>query len=54
MWRTRRATVGGKNFVPRSRRSPEAVILGEIWDDASPWLLGDEFDSTMNYRFAGL
>jgi glycosidase len=30
---------------------PDAVILGEIWDDASPWLLGDEFDSTMNYRF---
>ena len=30
---------------------PEAVIIGEIWDDASPWLLGDEFDTTMNYRF---
>jgi glycosidase len=30
---------------------PEAVILGEVWDDASPWLLGDQFDSTMNYRF---
>jgi len=29
----------------------EAVILGEFWDDASPWLLGDQFDSTMNYRF---
>ncbi|MEJ2709507.1 MAG: alpha-amylase family glycosyl hydrolase [Anaerolineales bacterium] len=31
--------------------NPDAVILGEIWDDASPWLLGNEFDSTMNYRF---
>ena len=31
--------------------NPEAVILGELWDDASPWLLGNEFDSTMNYRF---
>ncbi|MBN2503463.1 MAG: hypothetical protein JXB38_21990 [Anaerolineales bacterium] len=31
--------------------NPNAVIIGEIWDDASPWLLGDEFDSTMNYRF---
>jgi glycosidase len=31
--------------------NPEAIIIGEIWDDASPWILGDEFDSTMNYRF---
>jgi glycosidase len=31
--------------------NPDAVIVGEIWDDASPWLLGNEFDSTMNYRF---
>ncbi len=30
---------------------PDAVIIGEIWDDASPWILGNEFDSTMNYRF---
>ncbi len=30
---------------------PDAVIIGEIWDDASPYLLGSEFDSTMNYRF---
>jgi glycosidase/fibronectin type 3 domain-containing protein len=30
---------------------PDAIIIGEIWDDASPWILGDEFDSTMNYRF---
>ena len=30
---------------------PEAIIIGEIWDDASPWILGNEFDSTMNYRF---
>ncbi len=29
----------------------DAVIIGEIWDDASPWILGDELDSTMNYRF---
>lgn len=32
--------------------NPEAIIVGEIWDDASPWLQGDEFDSVMNYRFA--
>ncbi|NLW60359.1 MAG: alpha-glycosidase [Firmicutes bacterium] len=33
---------------------PEAFLIGEIWGDAEPWLRGDEFDSTMNYRFAGL
>jgi glycosidase/fibronectin type 3 domain-containing protein len=30
---------------------PEAIITGEIWDDASEWILGDELDTTMNYRF---
>ncbi|MBN2044328.1 MAG: hypothetical protein JW757_04840 [Anaerolineales bacterium] len=30
---------------------PDSVIIGEIWDDASPWILGDELDTTMNYRF---
>ena len=29
----------------------DAVIIGELWDDASEWVLGDEFDSSMNYRF---
>jgi cyclomaltodextrinase len=32
--------------------NPNAYIVGEIWDDASPWLKGDEFDAVMNYRFA--
>jgi glycosidase len=41
-----------QEFRPRVKSvDPDAVILGEIWDDASPWILGDEFDSTMNYRF---
>jgi glycosidase len=41
-----------QEFRPRVKSvDPDAVIIGEIWDDASPWLLGDEFDSTMNYRF---
>ncbi len=31
---------------------PDAYIAGEIWDDASAWLKGDEFDAVMNYRFA--
>ena len=32
--------------------NPNAYIVGEIWDDASNWLKGDEFDAVMNYRFA--
>jgi glycosidase len=32
--------------------NPNAYIVGELWDDASPWLHGDEFDAVMNYRFA--
>ncbi|MGB9871949.1 MAG: alpha amylase N-terminal ig-like domain-containing protein [Anaerolineae bacterium] len=30
---------------------PDAVILGEEWGDATPWLLGGEWDGVMNYRF---
>jgi glycosidase len=32
--------------------NPDAIIVGEIWEDASPWLQGDQFDSVMNYQFA--
>ena len=32
--------------------NPNALIIGELWGDASPWLKGDEFDAVMNYRFA--
>ncbi|HWP83382.1 MAG TPA: glycoside hydrolase family 13 protein [Bacteroidota bacterium] len=32
--------------------NPAAYIVGEIWDDASKWLSGDQFDAVMNYRFA--
>ncbi|MBZ4644902.1 MAG: cyclomaltodextrinase / maltogenic alpha-amylase / neopullulanase [Petroclostridium sp.] len=31
--------------------NPEALIIGEIWHDAGPWLRGDEYDSVMNYLF---
>ncbi|ADL12363.1 alpha amylase N-terminal ig-like domain-containing protein [Acetohalobium arabaticum] len=31
--------------------NPEAYIVGEIWDNASDYLQGDEFDGVMNYRF---
>lgn len=29
----------------------DALIVGEIWHDASPWLEGDQYDSVMNYLF---
>ena len=28
---------------------PDIFLLGENWDDSYPWLMGDQFDSTMNY-----
>ncbi len=31
--------------------NPECYIVGEIWDDASDWLKGDQFDAVMNYEF---
>jgi glycosidase len=30
---------------------PEALIIGEVPHDASPWLDGDQLDSVMNYPF---
>ncbi len=29
----------------------DAFLIAEIWEDAQQWLLGDQFDSAMNYRF---
>lgn len=45
-----------QTFWPKFRHAvkeanPEAYIVGEIWDDAAPWLMGDQFDAVMNYRF---
>jgi len=45
-----------QTFWPKFRHAvkeanPEAYIVGEIWDDASAWLQGDQFDAVMNYRF---
>jgi glycosidase/fibronectin type 3 domain-containing protein len=31
--------------------NPDAMVLAEQWGDSSRWLLGDQADSTMNYRF---
>lgn len=29
--------------------NPEALIVGEVWHEASDWLRGDQFDCVMNY-----
>lgn len=31
----------------------DVVLVGEVWYDSRPWLVGDEFDSVMNYTFFG-
>lgn len=31
--------------------NPQAVLIGEVWENAEEWLKGDAFDSTMNYDF---
>ncbi|QSF42590.1 alpha-glycosidase [Paenibacillus tianjinensis] len=33
--------------------NPDAYIVGEVWSDSLTWLLGDQFDSVMNYPFSG-
>ncbi len=32
--------------------NPEALIVGESWEDTTPWLGGDEWDVATNYPFA--
>jgi cyclomaltodextrinase len=29
----------------------EALLIGEVWKEATPWCEGDQFDSVMNYPF---
>lgn len=33
--------------------NPDAYLVGEIWNDASRWLQGDQFDASMNYLLTG-
>ncbi|CAG0933502.1 Amylopullulanase [Thermoflexales bacterium] len=40
----------GFRSAVRSLKS-DTLMLGEEWGDASAWLLGNEWDSVMNYRF---
>lgn len=42
-WRKFRAAV--------KRENKEAILIGEVWENAESWLRGDAFDSTMNYEF---
>lgn len=42
------------SFLKELRRSlkavkPDIYLLGEIWHDSIGWLMGDEYDSVMNY-----
>ncbi|MBM7660747.1 hypothetical protein JOC85_001519 [Bacillus mesophilus] len=37
----------------KTGKKNDPLILGEIWDDASEYFLGDLYDSVMNYRFRG-
>lgn len=41
-----------QEFRRRVKRiNKEAYIVGEIWDEPSRWLQGDQFDGVMNYPF---
>ncbi|GAB4123366.1 MAG: hypothetical protein Fur005_37230 [Roseiflexaceae bacterium] len=46
-WEGFRAAVRNPSLSGRN----DTVMLGEEWGDATPWLLGNEWDSVMNYRF---
>lgn len=55
-WRMDVAPWKSDNFWREWRRevkamSPEALTICETWFDSSKYLLGDQFDSTMNYLF---
>ena len=42
-----------RHFRGAVKEEGDNVIIGEIWTDASKYLLGDMYDSVMNYRFRG-
>lgn len=55
-WRLDVANEVDKNFWRRFRHAvreanPQAVLIGEVWENAEIWLKGDLFDSVMNYDF---
>ncbi len=55
-WRLDVANEVDRNFWRAFRQAvktadPEAVMIGEVWENAETWLRGDAFDSVMNYDF---
>ncbi len=40
-----------QNFRDVVKDTGDCVIIGEIWDDATKYLMGDMYDSVMNYMF---
>jgi len=54
-WRLDVANEISPQFWRAFRRAVKSVkdvyILGEVWHDANPWLLGDQFDAVMNYFY---
>lgn len=55
-WRLDVANEVDREFWRAFRRTaraidPDAVMIGEIWENAESWLRGDMFDSAMNYDF---
>jgi cyclomaltodextrinase len=34
--------------------NPQAYLVGEVWREATPWIAGDTFDGTTNYRLREL
>jgi glycosidase len=40
-----------RSFRNSVRSIKEVYILGEVWHDSNPWLLGDQFDAVMNYFY---
>lgn len=53
-WRLDTVDALSMRFLREARRNiraikPDAIIAGELWYDARPWLRGDALDSVMNY-----
>ena len=40
-----------RSFRKAVKSVKDVYILGEVWHDANPWLLGDQFDAVMNYFY---
>lgn len=43
-------TIWGQFRQAVKSANPDAIILGEFWGTATPWLMGDQWDSVMNYN----